>query len=152
MDFKSTNPLGIIGIIGAVILVAGVFLAWITVDLGMLGSSTRTGWEVFNDWSENGHYTPVFCLAVGVLSILLMILPSIMNVEKFQMINNVLGLITVILSIVTVVIMILFYTQDYYGLKMTTVFEFGVGYWLCLVGSVITMIGGVMPIVKNKLL
>lgn len=49
--------------------------------------------------------------------------------------------------------MILFYTQSTDGHKLFSDFiKAGIGLWLCLGGSILALIGGLMPVVKNKLM
>ncbi|AMH94350.1 transmembrane protein [methanogenic archaeon ISO4-H5] len=161
MDFKEMNPLGIIGIIGAIILVVGVFLNWMTVE-GVLTNTTWTGWEIYGkknnlDVIEMKYtYVPLLALICGIISIVLMIIPTIMNTEKFQTINNILGLVALILAIVVVVLGLLWYMQSWtvggVTTKLTDWAKIGIGFWLVLVGGIITLIGGIMPILKNKVL
>ncbi|MCQ2079466.1 MAG: hypothetical protein MJZ38_05375 [archaeon] len=164
MDLKSTNPLGIIGIIGAIILVVGVFLTWGSMTVG--GTTfDYTGMDFYNkvsgiDSATNYTYVPLVALICGIISLALMIVPSIMNTEKFQTINNILGLVALILSVVVVVCGILFYTQTIVhhtmlgdvSYKFTDIYSIGMGFWLVLVGGIITLVGGIMPILKNKVL
>ena len=83
-----------------------------------------------------------------------MIVPTFMNVEKFEQINNILGLVALILAIVAVICGFLFELQtcQFYGVeyKLADQFSIGAGFWLCIVGAIITVIGGIMPILKNK--
>ena len=153
MDIKETNPLGIIGIIGAIIMIVGVFLNWITLDAGFLGSTSWTGLEVFNGDKHLNDllnvkyaFVPLFALICGIISLALMILPTVMNNEKFEKINNILGIVTLVLSIIVVIFGILFLTQDL-GTKYASI---QIGFWLTFIGGIITLIGGAMPIVKNK--
>ena len=87
-------------------------------------------------------------------ALVLMIVPTFVNVDKFEKINNILGIITLILSIIVVICGFLFYLQswDVLGTKvsLTDVYDVGIGFWLVIVGGIITMIGGLMPIIKNK--
>ena len=155
MDSKF-NLLGIIALIGAIILVVGVFLDWLILDLGILGKSSMTGWDVFSEADSDFSlgFTPLVALICGIISLVLMIVPTFMNVDKFEKINNILGLIAFILSIVVVICAILFYMQSWdvggATVKLTDVYDIGIGFWLVLVGGIITLIGGLMPIVKNK--
>ncbi len=151
MDIKNSNPLGIIGVIGAIILIVGVFLNWLTFDLGFLGSTTWNGMDVFNgthNLNVDFKFVPLLALICGILSLIIMFVPTLKNDESFKGINNALGIIVLILSIVVVVFGILFYTQK----DLTTIYTIGIGFWLTIIGGVIAMIGGLMPIVKNKLL
>ncbi len=159
MDMKNINLLGIIALIGAIILIVGVFLDWLYIDAGFWGSDSASGWKLYTDRDDADFeytYVPLVALICGIISLVLMIVPTVMNTEKFEMINNLLGLVALILSVVVVVCGILFYTQSWevYGetVKLTDVYEVKAGFWLVLVGGIITLIGGLMPILKNKLL
>lgn len=182
MDFKEMNPLGIIGIIGAIILVVGVFLGWIGPTSG--SGTTYTGWNIWNNvdglfkpHTEDlglgyikysgvpGYFAPLVALICGIISIILMIVPTIMGGDKFGKIGDILGIVALILAIVVVICALLMYTGsvtiDTYtagGELVSHISEkvasdgvgFKVGFWLVLVGGIITMIGGLMPILKDK--
>ena len=151
MDIKDTNPLGIVGLIGAIILVLGVFLTWLTLDLGIFGTTTWNGLDVFggkDSLDVDYNFVPLVALICGIISLLLMLVPTFMNVDKYKDINNILGIVVLILSLVVVICGILFYTQK----NLTDVFSIGIGFWFVLIGGIITLIGGAMPIVKNKLM
>jgi len=162
MDTKNINILGIIGLVGAIILIVGVFLNWLTIkDLDI----AYNGWDIFgnkDDAFDEVKYTfvPLVALICGIISLVLMIVPTIMNTEKFEKINNILGLIALILSAVVVICGILFYTQSFthetilgdVTWKLTDLADIGIGFWLVLVGGIITLVGGLMPILKNKFL
>lgn len=161
MDSKNLNLLGIIAIIGAVLLVVGVFMTWLSNDF-----ATYSGMNVFNNEvnikDAIGYgYCPILALICGIISLVLMIVPTVMNVDKFKKINDILGIIALILSIVVIIVGLLWYTQTIdivsifglkYTAKLTELYTIGTGFWLTLVGAVITAVGGLMPIVKNKLL
>ena len=149
MEMKNMNLLGIIGIIGAIILVVGVFLGWFSPgDTAKdLGAETATGWDVFDDGSDSDlkyTFVPLVALICGIISLVLMIVPTFMNVDKFKQINNILGLIALILAIVVVICGILFYTQKidigFEEVSLTKYldaidFHIGIGFWLVLVGG-----------------
>ena len=162
METKDMNFLGIIGIIGALILTIGVFLTWGSYEV--LGETYKlSGMDFFNkvDGVHAGTsftWVPLVSLICGIISLLLMILPTFMNVEKFQQINNILGIVAIVLSLVVIIFGILFITQELtwkvllvtYTEKFTDVYSLGIGYWLTLIGAIITFIGGIMPVLKNK--
>ena len=159
MEMKDMNLLGIIGLVGAIILVVGVFLGWLSLDVG--GSSQNfSGLDIFNkkgsidDLDVKYTFVPLAALICGIISLALMILPTFMNSEKFATINNILGLVALVLAVVVVICGILFYTQTFgdYNYKLTSVFDVKIGFWLTLVGGIITLVGGLMPIINNKLL
>ena len=154
MDMKNMNLLGIIAIIGAVILIVGVFLTWLSI-----GDATASGWKVYTDAKDSDMkytFVPLVALICGIISLVLMIVPTFMNVDKFKQINVILGLIALILAIVVVICGILFYTQSWTVLgvtvKLTDIYKIGIGFWLVLIGGIITMVGGLMPIIKEKLM
>ena len=179
MDFKEMNPLGIIGIIGAIILVVGVFLTWWTPDVA--GAKNYSGWDIWNNVdnlfkarTETGAgitvkysgfpyvFLPLVALICGIISIVLMIIPTIMGKDKLGNIGGILGIIALILAVVVVICGILFYTgsvttettiagvTNSVSAKITEDAKIGIGFWLVLVGGIITMIGGLMPILKDK--
>ncbi len=161
MDMKSINLLGIIGIIGAIILVVGVFLNWLSIDVPLIGTKNFTGMDIYNNKdgvfdSVNYKYVPLVALICGIISLVLMIVPTVMNTEKFQMINNILGIVALIAALVVVVCGLLFYMQSWTvagtTFKLTDVYKVGIGFWLVLVGGIITLVGGLMPFIKNKFL
>ena len=158
MEMKEMNLLGIIGIIGAIILVVGVFLTWLSITAFGV-TETVSGWDVYKDGGDPVKYcfTPLLALICGIIAIVLMIVPTFMNVDKFKQINNILGIVVLILSILVVVFAILFWTQSIdmglgVTMKLTDMYDMGIGFWLVLIGGIITMIGGLMPIIKDKLL
>ena len=158
MDMKNMNLLGIIALVGAVILIVGVFLTWLSVDTGF-GTETASGWKVYTDAKDSDMkytFVPLVALICGIISLVLMIVPTFMNVDKFKQINVILGLIALILAIVVVIFGVLFYTQSWTVLgttfKLTDIYKIGIGFWLVLIGGIITMVGGLMPIVKEKLM
>ena len=150
METKDFNLLGIIALVGAIIMIVGVFLNWLTLDLGFLGKATYNGMDIFNDSDLDYKFVPIVSLICGIIAICLMILPTFMNNEKFEKINNILGIVTLILSAVVVICGILFYTQSSNGISLTDIYDINIGFWLVLVGAIITLIGGLAPIIKNK--
>ena len=163
MDMKDMNLMGIIALVGAIILIAGVFLGWLTPDYN--DAPTYSGWDIQSDTDHitsgySGYYSlsytfvPIVALICGIISLALMIMPTIMNTEKFAQINNILGLVALILALVVVICGILFYTQKVPGIlndrDLTAVYNIGIGFWLVLIGGIITLVGGLMPILKNK--
>ena len=176
MDIKNMNPLGAIGILGTILMIIGVFLAWMTVDnIVAPGSTTYTGMDIFNQVDgiksfDYGYasfsgmkytFVPMAALVCGIISLLLMILPTFMNMSNFQQINNILGIVALVLSVVVVIFGLLFGLQEATITVMGAETKLGLfaghvtakaGYWLTMVGAVITLVGGAMPIVKNKLL
>ena len=167
MDIKNMNLLGIIALLGSILMIVGVFLVWMKTP-----GTNYTGMDIFNKidtFIEGGYgfsglkytFVPLVALICGIISLLLMILPTFMNMSNFQQINNILGIVALVLSVVVVIFGLLFGLQEATITVMGAETKLGLfaghvtakaGYWLTMVGAVITLVGGAMPIVKNKLL
>ena len=155
-DTKSINLMGLVGVLGAIILIVGVFLSWVdvTFSAGIFGSETESfsGINIadYEHADELAYsYAPIIALAAGIISLIACALPIFMQNETL---NKVLGIVSLILAIVTIVIMFLFmgeWTADatYEGFGATI--EVGIGFWLCMVGAIITALGGVLDIIKK---
>ncbi len=157
MALSNINILGIIGIIGAILMIVGVFLAW--AELNILGYrlGTMTGWEIYSnpDMAEivKYNYVPLVALIGGIVALVIMIIPTFANVDSLKKASNILGIITIIISIVVIILGILFLTQSWnvLGQTVTMANYIQFGFWITLIGAIITAIGGIMPIAKNKM-
>ena len=154
---SNINILGIIGIVGAILMIVGVFLAW--AELNILGVSlgTISGWDIFSN-SDVGSivkytFTPLVALIGGILAIVLMVIPTFANTDSMQKASNILGIICIIVAIAVIVLGILFMTQswDVLGKSISMMNYIQYGFWLTLIGAIITAIGGIMPIAKNRM-
>ena len=153
MEMKEMNLLVVIGLIGALMLIIGVFTAWLDPNFPV---DDFSGWDVFNNKDhefDEVDYTwaPLVALLAGVISFGLLVMPLIMNTEKYEQINNLLGLVALILAVVTVIVTYLFWSQNLpYDTHFSDVADMGIGMYLVYIGGIITIIGGIMPILKNK--
>ena len=154
---SNINILGIIGIVGAILMIVGVFLAW--AELNILGVSlgTISGWDIFSN-SDVGSivkytFTPLVALIGGILAIVLMVIPTFANTDSMKKASNILGIICIIVAIAVIVLGILFMTQswDVLGKSISMMNYIQYGFWLTLIGAIITAIGGIMPIAKNRM-
>ncbi len=151
------NLFGLIGFIGTIILIVGVFLNWTTFEFSsFLGSSSDsiTGWDIFSneDYKDvfEYSYAPVIALVCGIISLITTILPVVHKDEK---VTKLLGIVTLILAVIAIVIGFLFYgnvsdSVTIAGMSATT--SVAVGFWLCMVGAIITAVGGIVDILKNQ--
>lgn len=150
-DVKSINWLGIIAIIGALLMIIGVFLSWMdaSIDIGIWGDSeSASGWDVAtdDDYSEIASYTyaPLVALVCGIISLIAMIVPIVLPAKN---IGKVLSLIGLILAIVTIIITALYYNDlgsfNEYGVS----FGAGAGVWVVIAGAALTVIGGIIDLV-----
>ena len=154
---RSTNILAIIGIVGGAMLIAGVFLNWITINIIGYNLGSATGWDIFDGLKDADgiKYTflPLIDLICGILAVVMMIIPTFANGDGYKKINNILGIIVVLFSIAIIVISILFMTQswDFLGgtIRLSSYIQYG--FWITLIGAIITLIGGIMPIAKNRM-
>ena len=154
---SKVNLFGLIGFIGTIILIVGVFLGWITLEYGAFGSTesmSATGWEIFNDEDYKDvfeySYAPIIALVCGVISLITTLLPIVYKNEK---VTRILGIVTLILAVVAIVIGFMFYggvgdSVEIFGMSASVGVD--IGFWLCMVGAIITAIGGIVDILKNK--
>jgi len=138
-------------------MIVGVFLSWAEVNFLGVSLGTISGWEIFSN-SDVGEivkytYVPLIALIGGILAIVVMIIPTFANTDNLKKAGNILGIVALIVAIVVVIMGILFMTQswDILGktISMTSYVQYG--FWLTLIGAIITAIGGIMPIAKNRM-
>ena len=150
-EISKANILGIIGLLGAILMIIGVFLSW--ADLTILNHTTSyDGLKVFGDEMFDGieyRYAPIVALAGGIIALLTTILPIVLHKPA---INRILGIVSLILAIVTIIMVILFNgqmdTASFEGFVLAGV-STGIGAWLSLAGAAILAIGGIIDI-ANK--
>ena len=98
-------------------------------------------------------FLPLIDLICGILAVVMMIIPTFANGDGYKKINNILGIIVVLFSIAIIVISILFMTQswDFLGgtIRLSSYIQYG--FWITLIGAIITLIGGIKPIAKNRM-
>ena len=110
---SKVNLFGLIGFIGTIVLIVGVFLNWVTLDYNVIitkGSESVTGWTIFSDADYKDvfeyAYAPIVALVCGVISLITTLLPIVYKNER---VTRVLGIVTLILAVVAIVIGFLFY-------------------------------------------
>ena len=151
MASSNINILGIIGIVGAILMIVSVFLTWVEVNF-IIFKGTASGWEIFTNSTLSKldySFTPLVALISGIVSLVAMILPTFANSDNLKKTNNILGIVSLIIAIVVIVLGILFMTQSWEGISMMDYIQFG--FWLTLIGAIIVVIGGIMPIAKNRM-
>lgn len=169
-DTSKINVLGIIGIIGALLMIIGVFLSWLdfSITIPVLGSESwsYSGMDIFGtDIIGEGEYTvsfaditgyyyvPIVALVCGILSLIMTIVPTVFNKGK---IGKILGALALILAIVTVVLSFLYYgdvsgyeiSESLFGISVNL--SIGAGLWVVIAGSIITILGGILDIAKKS--
>ena len=147
------NVLGIVGIIGALLMVIGVFLNWLefSVTIPIIGSESwnYTGMDIFNtDIIGEGDnavtfsditsysYAPIVALACGVISIIATIVSTVLckgNIGLgFLFYGDVNGYA---------------FSESIFGFSASL--SIGSGLWVVIAGAIITVIGGILDIAKK---
>ena len=153
-EISKANILGLVGLLGAILMIVGVFLSWIdisTVIASFSETESYSGWTVVTDeeFSELAYnYAPIVALVAGVTAILTTILPTVLHMEN---IGRILGIVSLILAIVTIVLIVVYngevgsfdFTFIGVGVKAST----GIGAWISLAGGAILAIGGIIDII-----
>lgn len=149
-DVKSVNWLGVIAIIGALLMIIGVFLSW--ADVNIFGyTEGASGLDVFTDDDFIGvsyTFAPIVSLVCGIICLIGMIIPMVLPAKNIGKGLSILGLI---LAIVTIIVTALYYSslggEDYVLIS----YGAGVGVWVVIVGAVLVIIGGLIDFfVKPK--
>lgn len=161
MDVKNINLLELVGILGAAVMVIGVFLTWGVVDItAVIGDRTMewSGWDIYqhvDGISTDADYAPLIALVCGILALITAIVPMFLGNEKYSDVFKILNLVVTVLGIIAVICMAVFYSGfvDSVGIEgmVMSSADVGGGFWLCMIGGIITVVGGILPIV-NKLL
>ena len=134
---SKVNLFGLIGFIGTIILIVGVFLNWVTLDYNVIitkGSESVTGWTLLHDadYKEvfDYVYAPLVALVCGVISLITTLLPIVYKNEK---VTRILGIVTLILAVVAIVIGFMFYGSvgdSVEILGMSAYVGVDIGFWL----------------------
>lgn len=135
----------VIGLLGGMLAIFGLFLAWINIEIPFLFFSTTieaTGWEIFQDYSDifDYYYIPLIILVLGIVACLVAIV-SVSGGKGIGAINALLGLALLALPIVFYYMSFVSGNDISFGDAMEKI-EFGAGMWMCIAGGFLTTIGG----------
>lgn len=143
------NVLGIVALIGALLMIVGVFVAWVNIEVVILGSQNYTGWQVYTDDTfadAQYNYAPLVALIAGIVAFFTAVLPIVL---KNATANRILGIVSLILGVVALILMVLFNgTMDslvVLGYKVAST-SAGTGLWISLAGSVLLILGAILDI------
>ena len=143
------NILGILALIGAILMIVGVFISWVSLDIIILGSEDYSGWQVYSDemFSDAEYnYAPLVTLVAGIVAFFTAVLPIVL---KKPAVNRALGVVSLILGIVALVLMVLFYGQmdsiEIGGYTLASA-SAGTGLWISLVGAILLVLGAIVDI------
>lgn len=149
MAVSKGNALGIVALIGAILMIVGVFITWVDVEVVILGNGSYTGWQVYTDDTfadADYYYAPLVALIAGIVAFFTAVLPIVL---KNATANRILGIVSLILGIVALILMVLFYgtLNDLviFGYKVGSV-SAGTGLWMSLAGSVLLILGAILDI------
>lgn len=154
-DTREVNWLGLIGLIGSVLMIVGVFLSWVDVQIGsgiISYSESYSGWTTYSDGIGDYSYAALVTLIAGILALITTIIPIVPNVFKSDKVNKLLGVLSLILAVVAVVLIVLYNGQmesiSIAGITIASA-SAGIGLWIALAGSVVLAVGGIVDIVKK---
>lgn len=144
-----------IGIVGAVLVILSFFLTWGSKAIVGFEGTNYAGMDFFNKEMWTGpsfydawqNYIPLVALVLAVVALIISIVPgeSLGGVRTEKM----LGIISIVIAIVMLVIAVLFMTW-YGGINVLgVVYNLGIGAYICLVGSILVFIVGIMPLLKK---
>lgn len=162
--------IGMFGIIGAILMVIGVFLEWGSIELTVLGSTETygfSGWSLYSDATvatvigvdikmsdlslSSYDYAPLVALICGIVGIIATALPMFV---KNDAASKVLGIVSLLLAVVSAVLMVLFMTDLSSSAEVTGVAKVAIsasyGVYLGIVGAVLMVIGGIADIMKKS--
>lgn len=143
VDVKAKSTIfSLIALIGAIIGIVGIFMAWISVDL-FLSTYSVSGWEIITeslearDFSLDGYvqWTPLVVLVFSVIGLL----TALMGVARPGKPG---GVGTLVCGIFVLIGAILFMTYSNDGISMSDFL--GVGVYLALVSGILLLIFGAL--------
>lgn len=158
-EMNKANILGLIGLLGAIMMIVGVFLSWadssIVIMDKVIWEESYSGWDIysedeFSDFAYN--YVPLVALIAGVVAILTTIIPAVLHMDN---IGKILGLVSLILAIVTIVLVVVYngdigaYNIDIPDFSSSAGTSTGMGAWISLAGGALLAIGGIIDIIAK---
>ena len=145
-----------IGIVGAVLVVLSFFLTWGSTKIMMFEEINHSGMDFFNKemWSEASsfydawqNYIPLVTLVLAVVALIISIVPG-ENLGGVKT-EKILGIVSIVIAVVLLVITVLFMTW-FGGIDLLGVtYNLGTGAYICLVGSILVFIVGILPLFKK---
>ncbi|NLL95477.1 MAG: hypothetical protein GX224_06995 [Thermoplasmatales archaeon] len=135
----------VIGLLGGMLAIFGLFLAWISIETTFLFFTTTfeaTGWEIFQDYNDgfDYYYIPLIVMVLGIVACLVAIV-SVSGGKGVGAINALLGLAILALPIAFYYMSFVSGNDVTFGEAMESV-KFGAGMWMCVIGGFLTSVGG----------
>lgn len=150
----------LIGIVGAILVIVAFFLSWSDISGSILGFERTEGFtgmqffdgEYVQDSDAWQNMIPLITLILAVVALIISVVPGeYLGGAKTE---GALGVISIVISIVLIIVTILFMTWletgsgDFFGLGQGSI-KYGIGAYLCLVGSILVFIVGILPLFKG---
>ncbi len=149
----------LIGILGAILVIVAFFLSWVDISGSVLGFERTegiTGMEFFDgeyvqDKDAWQNMIPLITLILAVIALIISVVPGeYLGGAKTE---GALGVVSIIISIALIIVTILFMTwietgSVDFGFGQGSV-KYGIGAYLCLVGSILVFIVGILPLFKS---
>lgn len=167
------NFIGILGILGAILMIVCVFLEWGSIEMTILGEKGVygfSGWGLYSDAAiyetdflgqhfsinlsdldlTDYTYVPLVALVCGIVGLIATVLPV---ASKSGVISKLFGFIALILAIVSIVLMVMYnsdlsYSGGYEGLATATV-SASYGLWIGMAGAVLMVLGGIGDLARK---
>lgn len=164
------NFVGILGILGAILMIVCVFLEWGSIEINLLGEKGVygfSGWDLYSDATvdilgqyfsinlsdldlTDYTYVPLVALVCGIVGLIATALPV---ASKSGAISKLFGFIALILAIVSIVLMVMYnsdlsYSGGYEGLAKATV-SASYGLWIGMAGAVLMVLGGIGDLARK---
>lgn len=142
------NLIGIVAAIGALAMIAGVFLSW--VDLSGATTGPIMGWDISSQSSYSGiaySYVPMVTLVCGIVTLALAVLGIMGLTKRWDMI---MGIIVTIIAVIAIALVLLFNGDivSNFGTDAVTAAT-GMGVWVSLAGSIIVAVCGAYGAFKD---
>lgn len=138
----------IVGMIGGLLLVLGVFIPWANGNVTGDSLLSVSGWDLYNMGAaemNNSFAVVLVLLGLGILSILLSILIAL-RARAAGAIVTVFGVISLILGILFLSAISAYVV----GLLADSGITMGLGLYVCVISSIVIIIGGLMGVAHKK--
>ncbi len=158
MKCGNNNIVGIIGLLGAILLIVSVFLTWTDISVSsIIGGKTEsfTGMDIYSNddgWFDDLSYgyAPIVALIAGIVALITTIVPMFYKNDKVW---KVMGVLSLVLGIVAVILGFLFkgdVTDSINLVVASASVEVGIGLWLAVAGGILLILGAIIDIVKKN--
>lgn len=144
-----------IGIVGAILVIVSFFLAWGQSDTVIIGVENYTGMDFFDkkvlfaDGDAWQNMIPLMALVLAIIALIISVVPGeYLGGEKTE---KILGIVSIAAAVVLLVLSVMFMSWfgDYLVDTTVLTIKYGIGMYLCLVGSILVFVVGILPLFKR---